>query len=76
MWAGGDFGNRWAYSCLQTVVFGVLLAVVTLDYVPADCARLVNDWDPPDGFFLWSTGGLFIKLAPMPALGRLMQRMN
>jgi hypothetical protein len=22
MWGGGDFGNRWAYSCLQTVVFG------------------------------------------------------
>jgi catechol 2,3-dioxygenase-like lactoylglutathione lyase family enzyme len=28
-----------------------------IDYVPADCAWPVKDWDPEDGFFLWSTGG-------------------
>lgn len=28
-----------------------------IDYVPAGCAWQAKDWDPQDGFFLWSTGG-------------------
>jgi catechol 2,3-dioxygenase-like lactoylglutathione lyase family enzyme len=28
-----------------------------IDYVPGDCNWPVKDWDPEDGFFLWSTSG-------------------
>ncbi len=28
-----------------------------IDFVPADCQWPAKDWDPEDGFFLWSTGG-------------------
>ncbi|HET6158045.1 MAG TPA: VOC family protein [Dongiaceae bacterium] len=28
-----------------------------IDFVPGDAEWQVRDWDPQDGFFLWSTGG-------------------